>query len=98
LALDLLLERVRSGELTEHAALGLHERMTELKIRVLGDRVSRRTAWQLASELDLDTVQSAEYLAVASLQADALVTQDPVLRAAAKGVVRIARMGELFTR
>lgn len=41
--LDLLLQEVRGGELTERAALDLHERMTEVKMRLLGDRVSRRT-------------------------------------------------------
>lgn len=94
LALDLLLQRVRAGELTERDALVLHVRMTELKVRVLGDRVSRRTAWQLAQELGWPSVQPAEYLAVASLQADALITEDPELRASSP--VRIATLAELF--
>jgi hypothetical protein len=32
-----------SRNMTEHAALALHERMTALKMTLLGDRVSRRT-------------------------------------------------------
>jgi hypothetical protein len=43
-ALSLLLEAVRHGDLTEALALEHHERLTELKMRLLGDRVSRRTA------------------------------------------------------
>jgi predicted nucleic acid-binding protein len=94
IGLELLLRRVRAGELEEREALMLHERMTELKIRTLGDRVSRRTAWQIASELGWDSIQRAEYLAVASLQADAIVTDDPELRA--KSAVRVAKLTELF--
>ncbi len=96
-ALDLLLQRVRSGELPEQAALELHERITEIKMRLLGDRVSRRTAWQLALEHDWDTLEEAEYLAVAKLQADALIAADPVLRAKANGIVRIAPFTELLS-
>ena len=55
--------------------------MTEIKIRLLGDRVSRKTAWRVAREHDWDTLRDAEYLAVTRLQADALVTVDPGLAA-----------------
>lgn len=89
-ALDLLLDRVRRGELTEAAALEQHERLTALKMRLLGDRVSRRTAWRIAREQDWDTVRDAEYLAVTLLQADALVTVDPALAARADGIVPLA--------
>jgi hypothetical protein len=51
-ALSLLLEAVRDGGLTEDLALQHHERLTELKMRLLGDRVSRRTAWKIAREQD----------------------------------------------
>jgi predicted nucleic acid-binding protein len=43
-------------------------------MRLLGDRVSRRTAWKIAREHGWETTYDAEYLAVAKLQADALVT------------------------
>jgi hypothetical protein len=42
-ALDLLLQRVRGGTLTERGALDLHERMTGMKMRLLGDRPSAGT-------------------------------------------------------
>jgi hypothetical protein len=47
-ALTLLLTAVRRAELTEQEALVRHERLTELKLRLLGNRVSRRTAWKIA--------------------------------------------------
>jgi len=37
----------------------------------------------------------SEYLAVASLQADALVTENDELTAAASGIVRLAAYGDL---
>lgn len=93
-ALQLLLQDVHEGTLSEEDALERHERITELRMRVLGDRVSRRTAWRLAREGDL-TIGVAEYLAVARLQADALVTLDPELVAAASGVVPLAVVEDL---
>jgi predicted nucleic acid-binding protein len=98
LALDLLLDKVRNHELSESAALEAHERMTELKMRVLGDRVSRRTAWRMAVDTEWDSIQDAEYLAVAKLQADALITSNPELVARAKGVVPLAKVKELFEK
>ncbi|QEW03718.1 pyruvate ferredoxin oxidoreductase [Microbacterium lushaniae] len=54
---------------------------------------SRATAWRIAAQNDwADTA-----LAVASLQADALITADPALAAAAAGIVRVADIGELIT-
>ena len=96
-ALDLLLQSVSAGELSEKAALELHERMTELKIRVLGDRVSRRTAWRIAREHNWPTIRDAEYLAIAKLQADALIATDPELAAKASDLVPLARVSELYT-
>lgn len=93
-ALQLLLDRVRAGTLTERAALDLHERVTALPMRLLGDRVSRRTAWRIALERDLP-IARAEYLAVAALQADALVTVDAGLAALADGVVPVAPVSAL---
>ena len=89
-ALSLLLEAVRHGDLTEDMALQHHERFTELKMRLLGDRVSRRTAWKIAREQDWETTYDAEYLAVTKLQADALVTVTPALATKARDVVPLA--------
>jgi predicted nucleic acid-binding protein len=95
-ALERLLRDVRAGERTEKAALTAHVRMTEIKIRLLGDRVSRRTAWDIAREHDWDRLRDAEYLAVTRLQADALVTVDPELAAVARDVVPLATVDDLL--
>jgi predicted nucleic acid-binding protein len=94
-ALQLLLDDVRAGRRTEKAALTAHERMTEVKLRLLGDRVSRATAWRIAREQDWETLRDAEYLAVTRLQADALVTVDGELAAKARGIVDVARLAAL---
>jgi predicted nucleic acid-binding protein len=94
-ALALLFDAVRRGELTERQALERHEVMTGIKVRLLGDRVSRRVAWQLARELGLDSTADAEYLAVTRLQADVFVTVDPAARARAEGVVPVGGIEQL---
>jgi predicted nucleic acid-binding protein len=95
-ALELLLREVRAGKRAETAALHAHEQITEIRMRLLGDRVSRRTAWQLARQRDWDTLRDAEYLAVTQLQADALVTVDPSLAAIAQDVVAVASIDDLL--
>ena len=95
-AMSLLLAAVARGEMTERAALEQHERMTALKIRLLGDRVSRRTAWKLARLHGWDDLGMAEYIAVCSLQADALVTIDPVMIERAAGIVPLAPLPTLL--
>jgi len=95
-ALELLLRDVRAGNRTEASALQAHERMTEIKLRLLGDRVSRRTAWQVARQHDWDTLRDAEYLALTRLQADALITVDQRLAAAARDSVAISVIDDLL--
>ena len=95
-ALQLLLTEVLGGRRSEKEALAAHERVTELKMRLLGDRVSRGTAWRIARERGWDTLRDAEYLAVAKLQADALITVDRGLEAKAKGVVPVAPVKALL--
>ena len=88
--MQLLLDDVRAGKRTEKAALTTHERLTGLKMRLLGDRVSRSVAWQIARQHDWETLRDAEYLAVARLQADALVTVIQELVGKATNVVPVA--------
>lgn len=95
--LTTLLGQVREGSLSEREALALHTRATETKIRLLGDRMSRRTAWNIAREHDWSDLRDAEYLAVTKLQADALVTSDARLATLASGIVRIAIPHDLTT-
>jgi len=96
-ALQLLWRDVRQGTRTDRAALAAHERITELKMRLLGDRVSRATAWRIARQEDWDTLHDAEYLAVTRLQADALVTVDPAMAARAESIVPVAPLRALLT-
>jgi predicted nucleic acid-binding protein len=95
-AMQLLLRDVRQGKRTERAAMRAHERMTEMKMRLLGDRVSRGVAWRIAREHDWDTLRDAEYLALVRLQADALVTVDADLAAKAENVVPVAPIQALL--
>ena len=95
-ALQLLLDDVRRGARTDKEAMATHRQLTELKMRLLGDRVSRGTAWKIARERDWDTLRDAEYLAVSRLQADALVTVDPALAARAEGIVPVAPLEALL--
>jgi hypothetical protein len=96
-ALQLLLLSVRDDHLAEQEALALHERITELRMRVLGDRVSRRTAWNLAREHGWDDLRQAEYLAITRLQADALVAGDRTLAQRASGIVVLAPASALLS-
>jgi predicted nucleic acid-binding protein len=96
-ALTLMLHSVQRAELTDAEALERHERITEVKMRLLGDRTSRRTAWKLAREHGWDTIYSAEYIAIAKLQADELVTVDPQLTEMATGIVPVAPFDRLLT-
>lgn len=86
---------MRDGEITEEVALQRHERLTEIKMRLLGDRVSRRTAWKIAREHGWDTTFDAEYLAVCKPQADALITIDEALAAKAAHIVPMATLAAL---
>lgn len=86
---------MNKGELTEDLALTHHQRLTELKMRLLGDRASRRTAWRIAREQGWETTYNAEYLAITELQADALITIDPALAAKAQGIVPLADLDAL---
>jgi predicted nucleic acid-binding protein len=96
-ALAMIYRDVRDGTVAETEGREQLERIAALKMRLLGDRVSRATAWKIAAGLGWEDIGSAEYLAVASLQADALVTDDEALAAASDGIVRVAPYEDLFT-
>jgi predicted nucleic acid-binding protein len=96
-ALDLLFAAVSRGEVTEAEALVRHDAMTRVTIRSLGDRVSRRVAWQIAREHGLASTTDAEYLAVTRLQADVFVSVDSAARARAQGVVPVGSVVQLST-
>jgi indolepyruvate ferredoxin oxidoreductase alpha subunit len=88
--LSALHEAVHAGDLSEAAALERLERIAAIKIRLLGDAVLRRNAWQFADRLGWAETYAAEYLALTKLQADAFVTLDPELARQAQAVVPTA--------
>ncbi|MBF0671919.1 MAG: hypothetical protein IR160_04960 [Salinibacterium sp.] len=87
--LSALYRDVRAGRISEVDGKRQLERLTELKLRLLGDRMSRAASWRFAMRLGWDDTATAEYLAVASLQADVLVTDDVLLAAGAEGIVPV---------
>ncbi|WP_084038114.1 hypothetical protein [Demequina sp. NBRC 110053] len=89
-AMGILFAAVREGGLDDGQARGQLEALASLKMRLLNDRVSRAVAWKIAVSREWSDLVVAEYLAVASLQADALVALDPALAAGAEGVVDLA--------
>jgi predicted nucleic acid-binding protein len=82
------------GKRTNGEAMALHSRLTEFKMRLLGDRASRATAWKIAVQHG-GSIITAEYLAVAKLQADALITIDRNIAKVASSVVPLASLKEL---
>lgn len=93
--LALIYRDVHAHRITQAEGRRQLEALARLKIRLLGDRVSRATAWKIAEQLGWKEIGAAEYLAVASLQADALITQDAEIAEAAEGIVPIASYMDL---
>ena len=71
--------------------------MRSLKLRLLGDRVLQRVAWDIAERLEWPDTYQAEYLALTRLQADIFVTLDRDLARIARNVVPVGEI-ELLTR
>ena len=93
-----LYREVRRGALSGEAAREQLDRLTSMRVRLLGDRVSRAVAWKLAEQLDCDDTTNAEFVAVAKLQADAFVTLDDDLARSVEGIVAIAPFESLLER
>jgi len=88
--LSLLHEAVARGELTAAEGLERHLRVSRLPIRLLGDAVLRRRAWNIADRLGWESTYRAEYVALTQLQGDAFVTLDAELARSLKGIVETA--------
>ena len=93
--LSLLHEAVHRGDLPADVARERLARVAKLPIRLLGDAVLRRRAWEVADQLGLPTTYDAEYVALTLLQADALVTLDEELARRVRGVVETAPIDAL---
>jgi predicted nucleic acid-binding protein len=85
------------GEIKPRVALDRLARIRAMPIRLLGDAVLRRRAWDLAEQLGWAETYDAEYVALTQLQADALVTMDPDLARRLQGIVPTATIGALRT-
>ena len=95
-AMSQLYREVRAGALSEDDARAILDGITTMRIRLLGDRVSRGRAWRIAEQLDWDDTTNAEYVAIATLQADAFVTVDAKLAREVEGIVITAPFEALF--
>jgi predicted nucleic acid-binding protein len=93
--LSRLHEAVHDGELPADVARERLKRVGAMRIRLLGDAVLRRRAWEIAEQLGWAETYDAEYLALTLLQADAFVTLDAELARQAEGVVPLASIDAL---
>ena len=88
-------EAVHRGEIPADVARDHLTRIGRMPIRLLGDAVLRRRAWELADQLGWASTYDAEYVALTQLQADAFVTMDAKLARSVKGIVETASIDAL---
>jgi predicted nucleic acid-binding protein len=93
--LSALHEAVQRGELPADVARDHLARIGRMPIRLLGDAVLRRRAWELADQLGWASTYNAEYVALTQLQADAFVTLDAELARSVAGMVTTASIDAL---
>jgi predicted nucleic acid-binding protein len=86
---------VHAGELTADVGLDRLAAVAALPIRLLGDAVLRRRAWDVAEQLGWASTYEAEYVALTLLQADAFVTLDAGLARQVKEIVATATIDDL---
>ena len=94
--LSALHEAVRRGEIPAKVARERLARIGRMPIRLLGDAVLRRRAWDLADQLGWGSTYDAEYVALTQLQADAFVTLDADLARRVEGVVALASIEDVL--
>jgi predicted nucleic acid-binding protein len=93
--LSLLHEAVQRGHLPADVARERLKRIGAMPIRLLGDAVLRRRAWDIADRLGWDSTYDAEYIALTQLQADAFVTLDKTLARSVEGIVTVVSIDAL---
>jgi predicted nucleic acid-binding protein len=93
--LSVLHEAVDRGEIPAEVARERLERVWRMPIRLLGDAVLRRRAWEVADQLGWGSTYAAEYVALTQLQADAFVTLDEKLASDVEGLVSTATIDAL---
>jgi predicted nucleic acid-binding protein len=95
--LSALHEAVHRGEIPADVARDRLARIRAMPIRLLGDAVLRRRAWDVADQLEWASTYDAEYVALTQLQADAFVTLDADLARSLEGIVPTATIEALRT-
>ncbi|HEY2073655.1 MAG TPA: type II toxin-antitoxin system VapC family toxin [Gaiellaceae bacterium] len=95
-ALSVLHEAVHRGDLPADEAREQLAAIAKMPIRLLGDAVLRRRAWEVATELGWAETYDAEYIALAQVQRSTLVALDARLRRSAEGLVPIAGLDALL--
>ena len=95
-ALALVYESVHRGEIDERTGRKILDDIRGLRIRLLGDRSLEDHAWRIAAKLNWPDIYQAEYIALTQLQADALVTVDDKLAAAARAFVKTASPADIL--
>lgn len=93
--LSALHEAVHRGEIPAAVARDRLTRIGRMPIRLLGDAVLRRRAWEIADQLGWASTYNAEYVALTQLQADAFITMDAELARSVEGIVAIASIDAL---
>ena len=93
--LSALHEAVQRGEIPADVAREHLTRVGQMEIRLLGDAVLRRRAWELADQLGWASTYNAEYVALTQLQADAFITLDAELARSVEGIVETASIDAL---
>jgi len=93
--LSALHEAVQRGEIPADVARDRLARIRRMPIRLLGDAVLRRVAWEMADRLGWASTYDAEYVALTKLQADAFITLDPELAHSVEGIVATASIDAL---
>ena len=93
--LSALHEAVQRGELPADVARDRLDLIGRMSIRLLGDAVLRRRAWEVADQLGWASTYDAEYVALTLLQADAFITLDEQLARSVAGLVSTATLDAL---
>jgi predicted nucleic acid-binding protein len=93
--LSALHEAVQRGEIPADVARDRLTRIRQMRIRLLGDAVLQRRAWEVADQLGWDSTYDAEYVALTLLQGDAFITLDAKLARSVEGIVATASIDAL---
>ena len=93
--LSALHEAVHRGEIPADTARDRLIFIGRMPIKLLGDAVLRRRAWEVADQMGWASTYNAEYVALTLLQADAFVTLDADLARSVEGIVSTASIDAL---